>query len=187
MLSLLLRLGILLFLLSEIGLALFKRGSRATRVDDRGSMRLLWFVIMSSIGLSVMFSGNEATALPFGATARRAVAVFLTWGGLGLRWWAIITLGRFFTTDVAVHAGHRVVTTGPYRFARHPSYTGLLTVFAGMGVFFGTWLSVLVMVVPITLAVLHRIRHEEAVLAGALGDEYAAYCARTKRLIPRVI
>jgi protein-S-isoprenylcysteine O-methyltransferase Ste14 len=76
-----------------------------------------------------------------------------------------------------------VVTSGPYRYLGHPSYTGLLLAFGGLGVFFGSWLSVAVLLVPITLALVHRIHLEESVLTSTLGPAYVASRARTKRLV----
>jgi len=63
----------------------------------------------------------------------------------------------------------------------------LLLAFLGLGVFFSNWLSILALVVPITLAILNRIRKEEAALLAALGDSYAIYCRRTKRILPGVL
>jgi protein-S-isoprenylcysteine O-methyltransferase Ste14 len=181
-----LRLAVVLFPLSEIALALVKRESPTAKADDRGSMQLLWLVIGPSVVVAVAVSGYRATSLPFTATVQELTATGLLVGGLVLRWTAIITLGRFFTAKIAIHQGQPVMTSGPYRYVRHPSYAGLLLAFIGLGVFFGNWLSVIVLFVPITFAVVHRIRLEESVLAGALGPAYCAYCARTKRLIPGI-
>ena len=52
--------------------------------------------------------------------------------GLILRWWAIITLGRFFTVDVTIEKDHELVERGPFRIVRHPSYTGVLLAFVGL-------------------------------------------------------
>jgi protein-S-isoprenylcysteine O-methyltransferase len=117
----------------------------------------------------------------------RLLALGLLLGGLALRWTAILTLGRFFTVDVAIHAGHVVVQTGLYRSVRHPSYTGLLVAFLGLGVFYANWLSILALLVPISLAVLNRVVKEERALLTSLGAEYAAYCVRTKRFIPGLL
>ena len=173
--------------MSEIAVALVTRGSRTAKVDDRGSMRLLWLVITSCVVLAIAVSGYRPARLPFSVTIQELTAASLLFGGLGLRWVAILTLGRFFTTNIAIHEGQPVITAGPYRYVRHPSYTGLLLAFLGLGVFFGNWLSLVVLMIPITLAVIHRIRLEESVLASALGPAYSAYCARTKRLIPGVL
>jgi protein-S-isoprenylcysteine O-methyltransferase Ste14 len=117
----------------------------------------------------------------------RLVALGLLVGGLALRWVAILTLGRLFTVDVAIHSDHVVVQTGLYRVLRHPSYTGLLLAFLGLGVSFANWLSILGLLIPITLAVLNRVAKEEQALLSSLGSDYAAYCARTKRFIPGLL
>ena len=83
--------------------------------------------------------------------------------------------GESGTGDEAVFTVRR----GPKVFA--------LLAFLGLGVFFRNWLSLGVLMIPITLAVIHRIRLEESVLVSALGPAYSAYCARTKRLIPGVL
>jgi protein-S-isoprenylcysteine O-methyltransferase Ste14 len=61
-----------------------------------------------------------------------------------------------------------------------------LLVFLGLGISFGNWLSLIIVVVPTSLAFMQRIAIEEAALARALGDSYLRYMARTKRLIPGV-
>ena len=104
-----------------------------------------------------------------------------------MRWIAILTLGRLFTVDVAIQANHAVVQSGLYRLVRHPSYSGLLLAFLGLGISFGNWMSILVLMVPIFLAVLNRVRKEEHALIAALGSEYVEYCSRTKRFIPGLL
>jgi protein-S-isoprenylcysteine O-methyltransferase Ste14 len=76
------------------------------------------------------------------------------------------------------------VTSGPYRFVRHPSYSGLLLFFTGLGIALGDWLSVAIMVVVPALGVLYRIRVEEEALLGAFGQEYRAYMSRVGSLAP---
>jgi len=113
-----------------------------------------------------------------------AVGVALFVIGLGLRWYAIIHLGRFFTVNVAIQNDHRVVSSGPYRLVRHPSYLGALLAFLGLGVCFINLISFAIIVVPITAAFIYRIRIEESALMESLGTNYREYAARTKRLIP---
>jgi protein-S-isoprenylcysteine O-methyltransferase Ste14 len=101
-----------------------------------------------------------------------------------MRWVSIIHLGRFFTVNVAIAADHQLVETGPYRFIRHPSYSGALLAFVGWGMVLRNWASLLIALLPIAVAFLYRINVEERALLEALGDCYRAYMARTKRLIP---
>ena len=119
--------------------------------------------------------------------------VSVAWGSIGtavfavgamLRWWSIFYLGRFFTVDVAVATDHRVVDSGPYRLIQHPSYSGLLMQFFGLGLTLGNVLTIAVISVAPFLTLLSRIRVEEAVLRRGLGDAYVRYMQRTKRLIP---
>jgi protein-S-isoprenylcysteine O-methyltransferase len=101
-----------------------------------------------------------------------------------LRWWAIITLGRFFTVDVTIEKDHELVERGPFRVVRHPSYTGVLLVFVGLGLSLGNWAALLVILLPIGVAFIHRMNVEEDALTGALGAHYTDYMRRTKRLVP---
>jgi len=86
--------------------------------------------------------------------------------------------------NVAIAADHRLIDTGPYRYLRHPSYTGALLAFLGLGLCMGNWASMLVMIVPIFLVFLRRMNVEEAALLKGLGEPYREYMLRTKRLVP---
>jgi protein-S-isoprenylcysteine O-methyltransferase len=104
--------------------------------------------------------------------------------GLVLRWWSIIYLGRFFTTNVAIAADHRLIDSGPYRFIRHPSYAGSLLAVFGFCVCIPNWASWLLILVPCCTVTLWRIHVEEMALTEGLGEPYLSYMQRTKRLIP---
>jgi protein-S-isoprenylcysteine O-methyltransferase Ste14 len=106
------------------------------------------------------------------------------WTGLGVRVWAIAALGSAFRTTVEVDPDQPVVSSGPYGWVRHPSYTGLLLVLAGFGLARGTWPALAVCLVVPLAAIVRRIQVEEAELSHVLGERYCAYQARTKRLIP---
>ena len=116
----------------------------------------------------------------------RAAGLMVMWLGLAIRVWAIAALGHAFRTTVEVEAAQTVVTQGPYRWIRHPSYTGLLLIVIGFGLAIGNWLALVVCVVLPLLGLLRRIQVEEAELLRVLGDRYRAYMTPTKRLIPGV-
>jgi protein-S-isoprenylcysteine O-methyltransferase len=188
MLSGVLWIVVVLFPVSEITLAILKRAdSTSARGEDRGSMRLLWLAIAVGVASAVVSQWAVLARLPFPSRLVRVLALALLLGGLAIRWASIVTLGRLFTVDVAIQQGHALVQRGLYRFVRHPSYSGLLLAFFGLGLVFANWLSLLVLMVPVTLAVINRIAKEEQALLVALGPSYAAYCARTKRLFPGLV
>jgi protein-S-isoprenylcysteine O-methyltransferase len=104
--------------------------------------------------------------------------------GTAFRWYSAQVLGKFFTFDVAILDGHTLIESGPYRYIRHPSYTGALVALVGFGFALGNWAALLVAVMCLCMAYVHRIRVEEAALIAALGDSYVQYRCRTWRLVP---
>jgi protein-S-isoprenylcysteine O-methyltransferase Ste14 len=176
-----------LFFASEVALAVFRRARlRSAEVRDDGSLRALWAVIAVSVTMAVLAQRVPFGRIRLGGPWLSIAALVLLAVGLAIRWAAIVALGRFFTVDVAIHRDHRVIQAGPYRFVRHPSYSGLLLAFLGVGVGFSSWLSLVLLMAPIAIALAVRIATEERALHAALGPEYADYCARTRRLVPGI-
>ena len=177
----------LIYLVSEILLSLTRRSrSKTGTKQDRSTLGIIWLVIAVSITAGVYVAHNfPATALPNGRMfAIAGVALFVA--GLFLRWWAIITLGRFFTVDVTIEKDHELVEHGPFRIVRHPSYTGVLLAFVGLALSLRNWAALLVILLPIGAVFIHRMNVEEDALSHALGLRYAEYMKRTKRLVPFV-
>ena len=175
----------LIFGLSELGLSLLRRSGGGTQTrDDRGSLRLIWTVIVIAMAVAVLLSKFVPQArMPM--TAALYMAGFATFcAGLLLRWYSILYLGKYFTVDVAIAADHRVIDRGPYRFIRHPSYTGVLLGFLGLSLCTGNWASMIVLMTAVSVVFMRRIHIEEHVLQTALGQPYVDYMRRTKRLIP---
>jgi protein-S-isoprenylcysteine O-methyltransferase Ste14 len=93
-------------------------------------------------------------------------------GGLGLvlRWWSFASLGRYFTIVVKTSADQAVISRGPYRVLRHPSYTGLLAVLLGCGLMLGNWVGAMSSFLVVLAALVVRLLNEERVLTETLGD-----------------
>jgi protein-S-isoprenylcysteine O-methyltransferase len=170
--------------LSEFGLTLFKRAKSDSADKDRQSLRLIWAVNLAAIALGVVAAYQlPGCRVSFPGPALHVISGLFVFG-LVLRWYAIIHLGRFFTVNVAIAKDHRVVDTGPYRFVRHPSYTGALLAVLAFTMTFENWAAELIIFVPCCAVTLWRIHVEEAALLGGLGEAYRNYMQRTKRLIP---
>ena len=175
----------LIYLISELLLTVTRRSrSRTGTKQDRRTLRVVWLVIMVSVAAGIYVTKHwPAAALPHQRSfAFAGVVLFVA--GLLLRWWAIITLGRFFTVDVTIEKDHELVERGPFRVVRHPSYTGVLLAFVGLALSLGNWAALLVILLPIGVAFIHRMNVEENALSGALGVQYTDYMRRTKRLVP---
>jgi protein-S-isoprenylcysteine O-methyltransferase Ste14 len=110
----------------------------------------------------------------------------LVLAGVALRIWSIRTLGRFFTYQVMTTADQHVVSHGPYRWVRHPSYSALLVSVVGAGVATANPVSLPVAVVIALVGLMRRISVEEAALARRMGDDYRAFAASRKRLVPGI-
>jgi protein-S-isoprenylcysteine O-methyltransferase len=172
--------------LSELGLSLFKRSKAGATSRDRNSLSLIWLVNLAAVTAGV-FLAFRAPAWRFPSwVPEQSMGGGLFVAGLILRWYAIIYLGRFFTVNVAIAEDHQVIQTGPYRWMRHPSYFGGMLMLLGFCIAMGNLASLLVMMVPCVWVMLWRIRIEEAALQAALGEPYAAYMRRTRRLIPLI-
>jgi len=174
----------LAYFISELVLGFTRRSSGATVSKDANSLRILWAVIGVCLWFGIRAHGRWPQAVLPPSAVPIGVALFIC--GTILRWYSIIHLGRFFTVDVSIAADHKLIDTGPYRFVRHPSYTGALLAFIGFAMVLRNWAALLVISAPIALAFSYRIKVEERALVEALGDRYRDYMTRTKRLIPFV-
>lgn len=116
----------------------------------------------------------------------QVVGLALLAAGLGLRFYAIRVLGRYFTATVQVQFGQALITRGPYARIRHPSYLGALVAIAGHAVLLGAPISAAAAVALMFFVYRRRILLEEAALRDGLGPIYRDYESRTDRLVPRL-
>jgi len=98
-----------------------------------------------------------------------------------LRWWAIASLGARWTTSVVALPSQPPVTSGPYRFLRHPNYLAVVLEIAALPLAHGSWRTALAFSAVNGVVLTLRIRAEE----GALGQAWAAAFQGRPRLIPR--
>jgi protein-S-isoprenylcysteine O-methyltransferase Ste14 len=149
---------------------------------DRGTRVLIGLAIGAAVALAV-HSASLAPSLRMRGPYR-AAGLTVMWLGLAIRVWAIAALGSAFRTTVEVRPDQAVVSRGPYRWVRHPSYAGLLLIVGGFGLGVGNWLALAGCVLLPLPALWRRIKVEEAELSRVLGESYRTYQRRTKRLVP---
>lgn len=95
-------------------------------------------------------------------------------------------LGTNWSITLQVRDQHRLITRGVYRHVRHPMYSALFLYALGQALVLPNWVAGPSYLVTFGILVAWRLRHEENMMLEAFGDDYAAYMARTKRLVPGV-
>ncbi len=156
------------------------------KILDGGTQILLWVVIIASFQVDARLHKIFPVDMPGSSSWLLPAAVGVLVVGLAVRAVAIVTLGRAFSTNVAMREGQRLQRGGLYGLVRHPSYFGLELILLACALHARTWACFAVILVPPTLALLYRIHVEEKALRMAFGDDYEEYCRNTKRLIPGV-
>ncbi len=143
----------------------------------------VWLTVAAGISIAELFPD---AAIKSGRAAIFLIGLILMIAGLALRWYSIWVLGTSFTCNVATRPGQQVVESGPYRWVRHPSYTGGLLTVLGVLVCCLNWASLAALIL-VAAGYANRIRVEERALAADLGSAYRDYMRRTRRLIPFLI
>lgn len=158
-------------------------------VAREGRWSILLRVVLSLLSLAaiVLFAINPAWLGAFAFP----LPPWCQWLGAGLGAtglillaWVHRTLGRQWSTNLQLREEHVLISSGPYRWARHPMYTALFGFFAGLVLVSASWLVLLLVVVAV-FVLSARIGKEETMMIEQFGDEYRAYMRRTGRFLPR--
>ena len=156
--------------------------------QDRGSIRFIMTV--QWIALLIAYSIAFVRAWSFPERAQLAlfiVGVLMLISGSLLRRYCWRTLGKYFTGDVQARNDQPVIRSGPYRWVRHPSYTGGMMMFIGLGLTLGSWVSVALLTIAMIVAYGYRVAVEERVLLDTIGEPYGSYMKERKRFIPYIV
>lgn len=116
--------------------------------------------------------------------ALRVIGLSLVIAGVALSLWAIVTLGRHYDLVLEIHSDHELVRTGPFAWARHPVYTGLIVHFLGACLATGNLILVAGTLLGTIPAFVIRARAEERLLRERFGAEYDAYAKKVGMLVP---
>jgi protein-S-isoprenylcysteine O-methyltransferase Ste14 len=163
------------------------RNRGSTQTVDQGTRRILVVGTLAGVLVAVEVASRVPRARWgsndwFGVIAGMTIAL----AGIALRAWAVKTLGRYFQREVVIESGQTIVRSGPYRWLRHPAYSGNLLMFFGLGVVVGSWVGAAAGAIVMLAAHVPRIRVEEHALRAAFGEGFARYANETARLVPGV-
>lgn len=176
---------VLLISISGILINLLKRGNQPgiLKTHDKGSLNLFRLLVPAAIIISLVFYFTGLGRLHWPVFCVYA-GYLLIIAGLAIRWIAVISLGKAFTVKVSILKNQRLKTDGIYKKVRHPSYSGLMLYYLGLGLAMQNWFCLLILVLGPGMAVWKRIQVEEALLSAHFGEAYLSYVARSRKLIP---
>lgn len=162
-----------------------KRKKGIIKSGDKASIWIL--IIFIVIGYSLSFSiGTTRLGRIYHWNTFFAIGAILTIIGLIIRIKSILTLKQHFTYTVTKIENHELIETGLYKIIRHPGYLGQLIIFVGVATSLSNWLSIILMIIPVLLGYIYRIRVEEQFMIVQMGQKYIDYQKRTKKLIPMI-
>jgi protein-S-isoprenylcysteine O-methyltransferase Ste14 len=124
-------------------------------------------------------SGIRAVAVSFSLAAILVAVVSIT-----IVKAAVKTLGKEWSVTARVVEGHKLATEGPYRFVRHPIYTGMLGMLLATGLAISHWLALIAAIVIFFVGTVIRIKSEERLLQEALGSEFDSYARSASAIVP---
>ncbi len=165
-----------------------KRVARAEPLWLRlGAYWLPLALAMVLLGPGEWFSGSplQERFIPESVGAR-TLGLLLTIAGIALACRARQLLGRNWSSEVQIKQDHELIQAGPYRYVRHPIYSGLLLAILGTAIKVGDWRGLLALAI-VTASFWYKLRHEERWLREQFGEPYAAYQRRTSALIPGLL
>jgi protein-S-isoprenylcysteine O-methyltransferase Ste14 len=149
--------------------------------SDRGSYWIIALVVYGSMIISFLARSHH---LGIFHNNLQYLGLGLLVFGIAFREWAVLSLGRSFTVVVSIVSGQTLVKRGPYRWLRHPAYSGSIHTLVGFPLFLGTWAGGLVILILSFAAFFYRVQVEEKALLDVFGEEYRDYMQQTWRFFP---
>jgi protein-S-isoprenylcysteine O-methyltransferase Ste14 len=178
---------ILIWVATELLTRARTRGNQTGTTTEWGSLIAIGLTFAVGFGAAFTLANHaEGAAIDFARWPIFILGALLVAAGIAFRQWAVFVLGRFFTVQVRVSEGQTVVESGPYRLLAHPSYTGMVMVFVGIGLMLGNWLSFACLAILPTAGLVIRIKVEERALLAGIGEPYRRFLETRSRLVPGV-
>jgi protein-S-isoprenylcysteine O-methyltransferase len=163
------------------------RDDKDSRRTETGN-RSFWWILP---GFAAVFFAPPLEFLFLPPLLPRGIGMELTGllvlvTGMAMRVWTRMTIGGMYAGYVSVTAGHVLVTDGPYRWVRHPGYTGFVIIALGLCIGYSSLIGLAAIPVLLLPGLAYRMKVEERLLKEQFGDEYRAYARGAKKIIPGV-
>jgi protein-S-isoprenylcysteine O-methyltransferase Ste14 len=157
--------------------------TQTTREGRRSD--LVCFIGVGIVGLFAIFcKGKFPDIKIYNGTTLFWAGIGLIWTGILLRHTAVRSLGKYHVMTIFTEDGQPVITSGPYRYIRHPSYLGALIAIIGIAFALNSLPGAIVLVSFTAAVLMHRIQIEDKYLSIHLGEDYRSYTTHTYRLVP---
>lgn len=171
------------------GVFLFRKTPPAPPDQKRDSKSIVG-LILQALSYAVVGLFHRAPFTPI-SPGSNAVSVSLSLGAMLAAVGSILivkaavkALGREWSVTARVVEGHKLATDGPYRFVRHPIYSGMLGMLLANGLVFSHWLALTSAIVIYFVGTVIRIKSEERLLREVLGSEFDAYARSVPAIVP---
>jgi protein-S-isoprenylcysteine O-methyltransferase Ste14 len=165
-----------------IWLTPFLRARRSEKPAKHVDRRARWGILLVAITYSLLWQGRFWERSP--QSWQIALSILLFALASLLSWAGARALGRQWRIDAGLSADHELITSGPYRFVRHPIYTSLLCVLLATGVLITPWWLLLLSLLPFITGTEIRVRIEDNLLTSQFGERFVEYHKRVPAYIP---
>lgn len=153
--------------------------------SQQKSFRVILAAILSIIVVNALMAWQNVLLVE--STLLQAVSLIIYASGLVIRYWALIMLGSNFSRNVEVSKEQELISHGPYRYVRHPSYTGLFLLVMAVPLFVGNLLVFGLAVALMYFVLNQRMKEEEGFMEDVMGERYIQWKNERYKLLPFII
>lgn len=157
------------------------RNNSKKRKGDKGSCLIIVAGTMVIVLLNIVCRNNDWGIMPKLIYWCGIIFIII---GVILRIYSVLTLGKAFTISVQVNSNQKIIQSGPYKYIRHPAYSGSILSLIGISLAFRSSIGVVGTLIIIASMYGYRIKIEESMLASNFKTSYLEYKKHTKRIIP---
>jgi protein-S-isoprenylcysteine O-methyltransferase Ste14 len=158
--------------------------------DQKRSPGSLIGVALQGMSYGIVWGVHREAFTPLvsvGGAVALLISVLAICAAVGSVWLvtaAVKTLGKEWSLTARLVEGHKLATTGPYAYVRHPIYTGMLGMLLATGLAFSHWAALLPALVIFFVGTIIRVRSEEKLLGEAFGEQFEEYKQRVPAIVP---